>query len=237
MATPLLNITTISTGSSSKEALISGAYVEIEDALQRGLTVDVTSDVTLTSTQWTRYYYYNCTPVSGSRNLTVPLTVRTFAVKNSGTGTLTVKGATGGTVVLNAGESALLFNTGSAITSILINTATVNPHDIGLFIPGIPPDGELVSRYQFTRSVEFPDDFSGSKAAAVTASSSAATFDIQKNGVSVGSIDFSFSDVGVFTTSGGSVSFADGDFLSIISPTPIDSTLESISITLKGIRL
>lgn len=237
MTTPLLNITTVAAGSASKEALISQGFVDVEDALQRGLTLDFTAgNITLTSTQWRRNYYFICTNVPVARDLIVPLSIRVFSVKNNGANNVTVRGATGSTVVMNPGSSALLFNSGTGISIIIFTLAETSPHDVALFIPGVPPDGELVARYEFIRAASFASNFTGSRASSAIASTSNAVFDIQKNGSSVGSLTFSSSATGVFSTAG-VVSFAVGDILSIISPTPLDATLESVSISLLGVRI
>lgn len=245
MPTPILGFTTITTASTSKEVLISDTFAEIENAFNRGLVLDFSSaNVTLTDTQWTRNIFFICSPVVGNRDLIVPLTVRFFAVRNDGTvgGTITVRGATGATVVLAQDEGAILFCNGTGVSLVVKSSGggggSGNPNDIGFFVPGIPPDGEIVARYQFTRNVEFDDDFSGSQASSEVASTGTAVFDVLKNGSSIGSVTFTNSDTGVFSTTGSGVeSFSIGDILTVISPTPLDSTLESVSISFAGERV
>lgn len=111
------------------------------------------------------------------------------------------------------------------------------PMDVGTSIIGLPGSGEKVLRYVFARAVTFSDDFAGSYAKAGVAATASATFDIQKNGATVGSLTFAVSGTtGTFTTSGGSVSFAAGDVLTIVAPSTADATLADIAITLAGLR-
>jgi len=111
------------------------------------------------------------------------------------------------------------------------------PFDATAFYPGVPTNSAKVLRVPIARSVTFAANFSGSYGKASVASTGTATFDVQKNGSSIGSVIFTSSSSATFTTSGGtSQSFAAGDVLSIIAPGTADATLADIGIVLAGTR-
>jgi hypothetical protein len=112
------------------------------------------------------------------------------------------------------------------------------PFDATAFYPGVPGNSAKVLRVPVARAVTFAANFSGSYAKAGTAATGSCSFDIQKNGSSVGTISFSASGTsGTFTSSGGtSVSFAAGDVLGILAPSSSDATLADIGIVLAGTR-
>lgn len=100
--------------------------------------------------------------------------------------------------------------------------------------PGKPGDGEVVFEAVFTEQIVFPDDFAGSRASAVIAPTAEAVWTIRKNGASIGAITFAAaSTTGVFTSSG-PVTFAPGDRIAIVAPSPRDDTLSGVFGTLTG---
>jgi len=111
------------------------------------------------------------------------------------------------------------------------------PFDATAFYPGVPTNSAKVLRVPIARAVTFAGNFSGSYGKASVASTGTATFDVQKNGSSVGTVVFTSSATATFTTSGGtSVSFAAGDVLGIVAPASADATLADIGIVLAGTR-
>lgn len=107
--------------------------------------------------------------------------------------------------------------------------------DFGTFLAGPLQDGELLVRLIMTQSVTFPANLPGSYGSAITASASNVSLDIEKNNTSMGSIDFNTSDTATFTA-GSDIVLVPGDILSVIAPSPADSTLADVSFTLTGTR-
>jgi len=108
-------------------------------------------------------------------------------------------------------------------------------YDVSAFVAGLPGSSDVVFRFIAVRPVTFADDFLGSDAHARVAATALTTFDVQKNGVNIGDIQFAISAVdGTFLTDAGSVSLAAGDRLEIVAPASADATLEDIAITFMG---
>lgn len=108
-------------------------------------------------------------------------------------------------------------------------------YDIPLFIPDKPSNGMLAARIVIVRACALPAGFTGSQASAGTASTGTATFGVFKGATSIGSVTFTASATGTFTSASGA-SFAAGDVLRIVSPATADATLSDISITFAGTR-
>jgi hypothetical protein len=99
-------------------------------------------------------------------------------------------------------------------------------------------DDALIIRVPLARAVSFADDFAGSYASASANATASTVIDVKKNGVSVGTITYGIgSSSGTFVTSGGAVSFAAGDILSLHGPATADATLADVGIALAGTRL
>ena len=110
------------------------------------------------------------------------------------------------------------------------------PYDLWLFFSGQPSAGFVLLRNNFTRAVTFPSGLSGSQAICQVAPSGSVTLQINKNGVSIGTVNFAAgATTGTFTFSS-SVTFAAGDRLTITAPSPQDGTFATVGITLKGTR-
>ena len=113
--------------------------------------------------------------------------------------------------------------------------SSLSSYDVSAFIAGVPASSDVVFRFIAVRPVTFADDFALSDAHARVAATALATFDVQKNGVNVGDIQFAIAAVdGTFLTDAGSVSLAAGDRLEIVAPASPDASLEDIAITFKG---
>ena len=90
------------------------------------------------------------------------------------------------------------------------------------------------------RSIQFPDDFSGSKGAAITgpAASAGVDFTIKKNGTQIGTMSFaSGATTATFATDSAAETFAAGDVLSVEAPNPSDASLDSVGFLLKGLKV
>ncbi|MCC3862537.1 hypothetical protein [Pseudemcibacter aquimaris] len=106
--------------------------------------------------------------------------------------------------------------------------------DIGFTKTSTPSAGETLHSQIFTRAAVLPVGLTGSQAYADVTATAATSLDLQKNGVSFGSIDFAIgSNVGGFTNVS-EVSFAAGDRLSVIAPNPADATLADLTIAMSA---
>jgi hypothetical protein len=115
---------------------------------------------------------------------------------------------------------------------IELTTSTYRPYDIGLFAPGKPGAGALLDRFVCPRALTLPAGATGAQAFAGIAPTAAASFSIQKNGVTIGSVTFAAgSQIGTFTVSA-AVTFAAGDRLELVGPGTQDATMADVAITL-----
>jgi len=94
--------------------------------------------------------------------------------------------------------------------------------------------GAIVYREKLSRPVSFGADFFGSQGDAMVDSTANASFDVQVNGSSVGTIFFETgANTPTFSTAGNSVVTANiGDIMQVVAPNPADSTLAGVSVSL-----
>ena len=122
--TQSLQMDLMAEGDNVKYTLFNDAITRLEDAFHRTLAVDLTSgNHTLIESEITGYGIMVCSGHAVARDLIVPATVgsppvatrRTFFVKNDGTasGAVTVKHATGNTVVVAIGTMAQVNSDGT----------------------------------------------------------------------------------------------------------------------------
>lgn len=99
---------------------------------------------------------------------------------------------------------------------------------------GKPKNSTLVMNFVAVRAFTLPIDFVGSLAQAGIVGTAPSTFDIIKNGGSIGSLFFNTgSGTGVFTVAL-TQNIVAGDYLTVVAPATVDTTLADIRFTLKG---
>lgn len=112
-------------------------------------------------------------------------------------------------------------------------------YPIHAFQPGVSTNNQLVARIYITEDVTCPDNFAGSEVWNATAFTASKTYNIQKNGSTVGTAVFD-TDAGpneaTLATSGAEVVFAAGDYLDIDAPASADGTGGNLSFSLKCYR-
>lgn len=119
--------------------------------------------------------------------------------------------------------------------------ATFIPYDISGGVAGTMTANQVVLQYVAVRACQFPpnnlsplNSFTGSRGGALTAFTSANTFNIQKNGTTVGTMHFNAGASSASFTGGSLVSLAAGDLLSVIAPSGVDATGANLFFTLAG---
>jgi hypothetical protein len=118
----------------------------------------------------------------------------------------------------------------------------VNLYDVIWSLPGPPFVAITYLVIPFRLAANFPANFAASVGRCLTNPTATATFTLKKltaGGVTTTIGTFAISTSGVFTftsTGGAAQSFAIGDSLLIVTPSPADATLADVAITLAGNR-
>jgi hypothetical protein len=139
----------------------------------------------------------------------------------------------------NVGE--LFFNTVGAELKIYNGTgweivqagdSAVTPYDISVTIFGKPASAAAVGRFVAVRDYALPANLTGSKASCSTAPTAQTVFSLKKNGTQIGTITFAASaTTGTFSMAS-QVAFAPADVLTVVAPSPADSTFADAQFTL-----
>ena len=136
---------------------------------------------------------------------------------------------------LNA-DTSILFVYGDISPLPTVALATVD-YDLGVYLPTAPTADQVIMRFVSPVDLSFADDFASSRLDAETAATASTVFDVNVEGVTVGTITVAISGTtGTFVTTGGAVTVNAGEVIDITAPTTPDATLAGISITLKGLR-
>jgi len=234
--------TEVAADQNQKEVTINDSDGRIDAALTEVRIDDyVSGNITLTASQFQQAVTFETLNLTVARDLTVTATKKLFVVDNTaGTAALTVKIGTG-SVAVPTTETRLCYTDGTANGIIEVGAAGAggaNPYDVGMFLPGVPTNSQLLLQYVFVRAVDFPDEFVGSKGLVGTNPTAAATIDVKKNGTSIGTISITTGGVVTFVTAGAGVeNFVAGDKLELIAQASADATLADISITFNGTRI
>jgi len=169
-------------------------------------------------------YVFTGTP-SGATNVEHPAVRHFFRVDNQTDQPVTVLVVSQTGVLIPAGHRRDCYCNGTDVVDASPTT------DFMSYTPGKPAVSLHILRLLFKTRHFFPIDFAESIVEARIASVATATFDVQKNGGSIGSLVFSTSTTGVFTIASAQT-FTETDILSIVAPGSQDANLEDISMTL-----
>jgi hypothetical protein len=102
------------------------------------------------------------------------------------------------------------------------------------YYTGKPTASLVLQSYVFAASVTFPAGLSGTRGNAATAATTAATFNIQKNGTSVGTMVFAASANTATFMMSSATTFNAGDVLGVVAPAMPDATLANLAWTFVG---
>jgi len=237
--TPILEIPQLEATSTNKETLVNDGFIAMEQATNQQRDVDFTSgNVTLTDTEFLRFYRQIATNLSVARTLFVPDNVREFHVDNTaGTAILTVDiiASPGNSADIQIGEAFDVFSDGTDISLGIGGIPGAVKPTLGVWASGVPGNLEVVGKFIFTQAFTLPVSLTGSFAEVLVAPASAATWTIRKNGSSIGTVNFAMSATTATFTFSSEVSFAAGDDLIIESQTTADANMAGLSLSLKGI--
>lgn len=120
---------------------------------------------------------------------------------------------------------------GNPITNLINGQLTLS-----IWSSAPPANAQVLYSLDCAWPAAFPANFAGSVASSNVAATAAAVFSVTQNGTQVGTVTFAAgSTTGTLaTTSGNALSFAAGDILNIVAPSPVDATLAGIRISLSG---
>lgn len=109
-SSPILQIPELAPTQTDKTTTINDMIIAIENATQAQVSYSFAGgDVSLTTTQFVSATAFKATGLTAAQNLIIPLQPRVFGVINtSSTHALTVKGASGATVVIAASSAAMI---------------------------------------------------------------------------------------------------------------------------------
>lgn len=245
---PILAIPEIAQNQNNKYITHNNAVKFLEWATNRSLnkTGSYTANQwTPTEAEFTQYFRFKATGLAAATEFMCPAAVngttseRIFAVENADTTydlTVKVSGGTA-TVIVHPGTVALLNRITTEIVAVALLDTAGRAYDLGFFVPGLPTNAGKVLIWKAVRPFKLLGNALGSQCKVVTNPASTAVFDIQKNESSVGSISISTGGVATFTTTAGAAqSFAVGDRLMIVAPSPQDAALADVGISLFGLR-
>lgn len=112
-----LNFDQVAANQNQKEVTINDAFDQVDDALTEHLAVDLSAaDVSLTTDQWTRNWFFEMSGHTVARTVTLPPTKRPAVVKNAGTGAVTLQVLGGGSAVVQPAQTVMIYNDGANLT-------------------------------------------------------------------------------------------------------------------------
>lgn len=241
---------TIFQAAKTNTALGSTVYEELDDVLEAlgGATQALhpvtmtTSDVTLTTPEAMEHSAINITgTLTGNRALVVPDLEKTYIIRNATAGAFTVTVKTsaqlGGTEVTQ-GASAVVFCDGTDVLDQSIEGVAAGakePFIVGAWKNGAPVASERMLGFVIPgglTGIEIAAGATNSNAEAETASTLQTDFDLQKNGVSIGTIRWAAVATVATFVSVSLTTFTQGDTIEIIAPGTPDASLANLYFTL-----
>lgn len=156
-------------------------------------------------------------------------------------------------VRVNQSALPFLLLTGGTLTGFLtLNANPVNPleaatkqyvdnavasvnnniYDLASFFDGVPAASDDIYKFVAPRAFYLPQDLTSSRCEASVAATAQTDFDIQRNGVSIGTIRFAAAGTVATFIFAANVNFSIGDNLSIVAPLTPDATLADLQFTI-----
>jgi len=235
-----LDLPQIAEGQDDKEITINLATLKVDLSLTDFIDLDLASgNHTITTTEWYENILFRATNATVvGRTVTVQQLKRMILLESDAANTENVDFVVGsGTITLNPGDAVMAYADGTVNGLSQIGSAgTAGIYDFPMYYNGVPGDAEVIMKVVCVRAFTLPSGLTLSQGYATTVSTGAVSFNIEKNGSNIGSIDFAAATAVATFTFTGDVSFAAGDRLEVIAPATADATLAAISMTLAGTR-
>jgi len=140
-------------------------------------------------------------------------------------------GATGGTTL-----GTLQSDVDSLDTRVTDVEAKASTTDIYWNHTGVPLSSEILYKYVASRSLQIPDDFTGSVGHIEVNPTASFAIDVTVNGSSVGTITIDTAGLFTFVTAGTTVLLTAGDVVRFVAPGVVDATADNISITIGALK-
>lgn len=106
---------------------------------------------------------------------------------------------------------------------------------IAFFFTTAPTSSEVLALYVAVDAFTIPANMSGTQVKVGTNATATFAIDVQRNGVSIGTISIATSGVATLTTtSGTSKAIAIGDVLKFVAPSATDATIANVAVNVKG---
>lgn len=118
---PILNLPQVASNQNQKETTINTAMAILEAAMNDRVGISLAAgDHTLSTDEFTKYFHQKYSGQTAARQVTIPATVRWFAVTNSGGFDITVKcnGSSGLTLTVAAGKRVLALSDGTDVVAV-----------------------------------------------------------------------------------------------------------------------
>lgn len=233
-----LNTPTMSASQAQKEVTFNDVKGKLDAAITESYTASVAAgNATLTDAQFREAVRFL---VSGAattgRQLIVPQIKHLFLVTADAGNSdpITVKRGTT-EFEMQADSTSIFYTDGTANGLVQVaGGGGLSGVSISSCFVGQPGAGDTLILYVATDDFSLPAGLTGSQGASLVAADATADFDIQKNGVSCGTMSFAGAATTATFTMASQTDFTAGDILSVYAPNPQDATLEDITFTLKG---
>lgn len=124
------------------------------------------------------------------------------------------------------------------LTSMVEAIAAPVPYLVPVGYADAPTGDEVLLVHVFSTAVDFADEFAGAYGYVDSNPGATFTFDVERNGILVGTVVISVAGVHSFNTVGaGVISFVAGDVMVIRAQASVDATIANGGFTLPGTRL
>lgn len=229
-----LGFSSVAANQNQKEVTINDAFGQADAALTGLLTKTITDTNAGTVSTAEMKLASVIKVVPGSPTPTGAITLTFTAMVR---GLFTIVNTTAQRVLATvSGQSAAVPSIPPGATCILIMSDSnvryaADFQEIQHFSTGVPTVSVIWFRHIVARPLKLPVGAVGSQASVITNPSSVVTFDLQKNGVSVGSLAISTGGVPTFTVAS-AVSFAVGDRFDVVAPGDL-YTLAGLALTIQ----
>lgn len=219
-----LALTQITTAMTAKEAAINAVTAQLEDRLINSHTVemsDTTTIYTLSTANQTRNFRFLCSEdtldsPSAARDLVFTNVPGVYVVENQSSVDVNLKISSTTFFTLPDTHSGIFYSDGTSLVLLANSRLSMA---IGGYVKAAPTISEQFWNMLFVTAASMPLDLVGSYATMETApSGSAIVIDVQKNGVSIGSINFADAATTATFDIDPAVTFAAGDNLEFVAP-------------------